>query len=169
MVGPLERLLWIVVWRTHGIGVGYRLVRCTMQIPSKFWVTLGDTYLDGGTISLHAISDAGERCEIRLNQHTWNAYENPGRLFFNDEIVEIRSDNETKIILLLEKAVFDSRVTEDNRLGLGKDGVKRLVKEVITFVKSAEYIDIAKNGVPERQPMSDADVADLVKHLLRPK
>ena len=41
--------------------------------------------LDGGTTSLFLISDEGNKCIVRLNQHQLDPSENPGRLYFYDE------------------------------------------------------------------------------------
>lgn len=122
-------------------------------------------------MELCAKTDTGEPCLIRLNQHTWNAYEYPSRLSFNDQMVEIRSKNEEKIIQLLKAAKIDQPEVESttdsnieaagNPLNLSDETIagleqwgdpketQRFREKIIEFVESEEYVEIARNGVPE--------------------
>ncbi|MEM7316609.1 MAG: hypothetical protein AAF497_26045, partial [Planctomycetota bacterium] len=75
-----------------------------MKLPARITLTDWGYALDGGSITLEAVTETGERCSIRLNQRVFDSYENPGRLLFDNELVEVRSSEEQRIVELLAAA-----------------------------------------------------------------
>lgn len=128
--------------------------------------------LDGGTTTLYAVTDKGHRCIIRLNQHAifddYSPSENdaPGRLLFNDSLIDVRSDSEGKLIDLLKGATLklisgdDLRGLSDNATTIvpvldgmtiadEKNTLKMCRDEIVEFVLSDAYIKIAQHGLPK--------------------
>ncbi|MCA8992888.1 MAG: hypothetical protein KDA88_12945 [Planctomycetaceae bacterium] len=140
-----------------------------MNIPQSITLTEAEFWFDGGTISLHAVTETGDECRIRLNQRMFDTYANPGRLCFNDRPVDIRSKAESEIVDLLKLAsvvpreapqkLTDERISP-NAIILGDD-IKDVVNSspgenllrhrdrIVAYVESDEYVQIAKNGVPK--------------------
>ena len=134
--------------------------------------------LDGGTSTLGAVTDDGYLCSIRLNQHVLagefplDAAVSPGRLFFEDSLIEVRSLQEKRLIDLLQSATIALVELEDPRrlaqtVPVDFDTIKALAvedvtlavedddnlldrsrDEIVAFVLSDEYVDIARNGLP---------------------
>lgn len=142
-----------------------------MQIPQSITLSASAYRLDGGTMTLHAVTEAGTKCTIQLNQRVFDSYADPGRLYFNEEPVEVRSDTETQIINLLRTASIaaikrqagppENRISK-NALILGDDikevmgnspenNLRKFRDDIIAFVESDEYVQIAKNGIPKRK------------------
>ena len=142
-----------------------------MQIPAQITLVNAYFYLDGGTIDLRAVGSDGVKHSIQLNQRAFgDSYTNPGRLVFNGELVEVRSDTELQIIQLLKAAEFDHAVRPGDREGQGtisenafvlSDDIKQLRdsspqqnllrfrNEIVAFVESEEYVRIATEGLPK--------------------
>ena len=130
--------------------------------------------LDGGTTTLYAVTDDGHRCEIRLNQHALagdyplNEGHAPGRLLFNDSPVGVRSEQEARLLDLLNDSAFALIKPEDlraliksaavdpamlNRMAI-EDEKHRLAtfrNEMVAFVLSDAYVDIASHGLLEAE------------------
>jgi len=132
------------------------------KLPSAIRLTDGGAYLDGGTLSFDAISDAGEHVKIRLNQHMLDGTRNPGRLVYNGKIVDVRSEFESLLLSLLEAAEIEIEQgphpdTTHNYIGPPVEIIKAENKEkircinefrslLIDFVRSERYIECSKNG-----------------------
>ncbi|MEM6474471.1 MAG: hypothetical protein AAF802_33370 [Planctomycetota bacterium] len=127
--------------------------------------------LDGGTSTLGAVTDDGYLCSIRLNQHSLagefplDTDASPGRLFFNDALIDVRSSEEKHLIDLLRRASVASvklgelrRLAQDLPIDYGiigalavdddDDLLERSRDEIVVFVLSDAYVDIARNGIP---------------------
>lgn len=119
--------------------------------------------LDGGTTTLFLVTESGQKCIVRLNQHQFPHTQDPGRLFFNDEIVDVRSPEEAKIIALLQAAEFDSvahgsvthsedisgrnaAVVSEMDVTEGDETFRRLRDSIVRFLLSDEYVAMAKRG-----------------------
>ena len=107
----------------------------------------GHHWTDGGTTALLANTDSGNECSIRVNQHIFNEYGNPGRLFFNNKIVDVRSEHETKIIQLLTHASFGPNHSEAGP----QERMQYYCDQMIQYLESDHYVDIATNGLPEQR------------------
>ncbi len=121
-------------------------------------------YFDGGTTTLYAVTDAGAKCTISLVQHMMRQYEDDGRLYFNTDLVEVRSTDESAIIDLLKTASVDliDLPDADSRnqvpdLILGddiknsvtssaEDNINKFRDKIISFVESDEYVRISQQG-----------------------
>jgi hypothetical protein len=142
-----------------------------MQLPTQITIVNSCFFLDGGTVILHAITTDGAKCEIQLNQRVFaEFYANPGRLYFNQELVEVRSADESRIVQLLKDATVKATVREPtptdnppiskNALILGDDirevlestpeeNLRRFRDQIVAFVESDEYVQIATHGLPK--------------------
>ena len=122
---------------------------------------------------LCAIADDGEEHSIRLNQRVFSDfYPNPGCLYFNDERVDVRSEEESRIVQVLKTASIESAIPEslqsrnapiskdalilsdDIRQFLKsspQDNLRRFRDEIVAFIESDEYVEIATNGLPKRK------------------
>ena len=93
-------------------------------------VTDGGFITDGGTMELYAVTESRRRCSIRLNQHTFfegyrlDSADAPGRLCFNDRLIDVRSADEHKLIQLLKDAKF---------LAVGIEGMQQLIDHDIVM------------------------------------
>jgi hypothetical protein len=101
---------------------------------------------DGGTTVLEASDEAGCEHVVMLVQHvspevTPHRDELPGRLYFDGELVPMRSDVETRVLALLRAAGTQSA-------GLLPDqdasDTRALLVSVIEFVESEEYLRFAE-------------------------
>jgi ribosomal protein L7/L12 len=125
--------------------------------------------LDGGTISLAAIDEAGEGHSIVLVQHrspgpSASGDAIPGRLYFDRALVPMRSELESQLLRLLRAAECLSSPGEEERGGraelspnavvLGEDirqmltrspedNLRALRAEVVSFVESEAYLFFA--------------------------
>ena len=140
-----------------------------MKLPSSITITDSAYWLDGGTTTLQGRTNAGEDCSIQLNQRVFDAYADPGRLLFNGNLVDVRSDKESQILDLLKNATIEIAKSErqaenkisKNALILGDD-IKKVLEntpeenlrqfrdEIIAYVESDQYVEIATNGIPSR-------------------
>jgi hypothetical protein len=140
-----------------------------VQIPSKITLVESSFWLDGGSVTLHALTEAGEPCRVHLSQRCFPD-SGAGRLFFNEELVDVRSDNESRIIALLREASIQLKREQpapSNELPISKnamilsDDIKEVLEstpeqnlrrfrdDIVRFVESDAYVDIAKNGLPK--------------------
>jgi len=140
-----------------------------VEIPSQITIVDSSFFLDGGTVVLHAVAVDGTKCSIQLNQRVFSEfYADPGRLFFNSERIEVRSDKESRIVHLLKTASIESAGKEPsadvgppiskNALILGDDireffesspqsNLERFRNQIEAFIESEEYVRIATCGL----------------------
>ena len=86
----------------------------SLRIPAKITIVGSRYYLDGGTVALLAITDEGNECTIQLNQSVFAGGDDPGRLLFNNELIEVRSAEEHQIVALLETAEIELEEEEES-------------------------------------------------------
>jgi hypothetical protein len=137
--------------------------------------------LDGGTTYLHATDESGREHTVLVVQHSFPEGSPsfdaiPGRVYFDSELVPIRSDIEARVLDLLRNA--DVRIEpppeipgairlSPNALILGDDireameggsgGIRYLVDRAIRFVESDDYLRF-----PERvEQAADSTLYDL--------
>jgi hypothetical protein len=141
-----------------------------MVLPTRLTVYSFAYALDGGTTVLRATDEAGREHGLTLVQHAFpqpspSLGAIPGRLYFDDELVPMRSDVETAVLVLLRGAEvrYSGLVPEHgeriqlspNALVLGDDirqvlardpeeNIRALVAEVIRFVESDHYLRFAE-------------------------
>ncbi|MCM2372194.1 hypothetical protein [Aporhodopirellula aestuarii] len=138
----------------------------SLENANKITLVYSSILLDGGTTTLYAIADSGQRCSVRLNQHVIETSADPARLFFNDELVEVRSEEERRILDLLKEADIHPLTPESVRQILASPAgskvelemfavdasdtiIAQLRDSVVTFVESDEYASVALNDLPE--------------------
>lgn len=138
-----------------------------MKLPETLEITSSCYLLDGGTTSLTCVDENGEEHNVLLAQHAFRdgaiGWE-PGRLYFDDEIIDVRSSEETRIVCLLENARIcfrdipvEGEVIElsENRLFLAKEveemmeakpnkNLGRLRDSVVAYVRSKAYLEFLK-------------------------
>ena len=106
-----------------------------MAIPKLQEVVRATFALDGGSIRLYILDDSGSIHQLELVQH--KILENStvkrrfGRLYLDDRLIEVRSDDEAALISFLQTAP-------------GIAGSQLEVKEVVTFLRSDEYVQLAR-------------------------
>lgn len=140
-----------------------------VTLPSRLTVHDAAYALDGGTTSLRARDEAGREHAVLLVQHSrpeaspsFDAV--PGRLYYDGELVPIRSALESGILSLLKSA--EVRYVEPHHQGeplqlspnaliLGddirdvltrgtEDNIRALTARVVGFVESDEYLRFAE-------------------------
>jgi len=142
-----------------------------VQIPSKITLVESSFWLDGGSVTLHAVTESGEKCRVHLCQRCFPGSD-AGRLYFNGERVEVRSDDERGIVALLRaapivlkrepRAPSSEPPISKNAMILSEDikevlestpeqNLRRFRDDIVRFLESDEYVDIAKNGLPNRK------------------
>lgn len=128
-----------------------------MKIPARLTVHDSAYFLDGGTISLRAIDEVGKPRRIMLMQRYFPS-PGSGQLFLDDELVPMRSPQETELLGVLRTAeiratpspIRGERLSE-NALILGDDiraamtrgpeeNLRAFLAEVIAFVASEDYL-----------------------------
>lgn len=106
-----------------------------MAIPKLQEVMRATFALDGGSICLYILDDSGSIHRLELVQHkilrNSTVERRYGRLYFDDRLIDVRSDDEAAIISFLQAA-------------RGIAGSQLEVKEVLTFVRSDEYVQLAR-------------------------
>ena len=133
------------------------------KLPNQIRLTGGGARLDGGTLTFHATTESGEHVKIRLNQHMLRGTENPGRLFYDGNIVDVRSDYENILLTLLETAEIQIDEgprpdTTPNYIGPPIEAIEswneektrwidEFRTELIDFVRSERYIEVSKHGI----------------------
>lgn len=141
-----------------------------MELPESITIVESSFMLDGGTTILHVVSAAGEGFRIRLNERMFDSF-NAGRLYFNDELIEVRSDEEAAIVDLLRNASIapkdrppassGNKISKDAMI-LGDDirevfesspeeNLRNFRDFIVEYVESPEYVQIAKHGPPKRE------------------
>ncbi|QDU55540.1 hypothetical protein [Aeoliella mucimassa] len=88
-----------------------------MQLPQTLTICGSKYFLDGGTTILEAIDPSGRERRVLLTQHVFPSHDEtrdfiPGRLFFDGELVEMRSNEEYQLLHLLRTADFSPKTTE---------------------------------------------------------
>ena len=98
---------------------------------------------------------------MQVRQSNIPDLDNAGRLFFRSELVELRSEEETRILALIEAA----ELSEDLlplKPGVipyspgpifGRQGLERIRQAILNYVRSEEYVDVWKNGPQDTRPM----------------
>ena len=140
-----------------------------MKLPTSITITDSAYWLDGGTTTLLGRTNAGEDFSIQLNQRVFDDYRHPGRLMFNGQLVDVRSDAESQILDLLKSAtieIVEHEATSENRICknpiiLGDDikqvmdnspeeNLRQFRDEITAYVESDEYVAIATKGIHAR-------------------
>jgi hypothetical protein len=138
-----------------------------MTLPSRLILYSCAYATDGGTQLLLATDEDGRQHSVRLNQHALpvsNPEDDqiPGRLYFDDKLIPIRSQAEANVLTLLRSAEIASPGFVKERsprpspmLVIGQD-IKdfleqtplearlAMTKAVIEFVESDEYLRFAE-------------------------
>ena len=139
-----------------------------MNFPTKFLLYDSAYFLDGGTTQLFFIDEQNKEHLVLLRQHAFVSYRKscpedlPGRLYFNENLIEIRSPEEKSLLTLLKSAdlqykrevgsssernPFPSNVNSDDIkeiLNQSPEENLRSLRNVIEFVESDEYISFAE-------------------------
>lgn len=139
-------------------------------LPTRLTIRNCAHALDGGTIWLEASDEAGSHREVELIQHASPASSAwpdriPGRLYFDGQLVPMRSGLETELLALLRSAevLYEPPVRpkevafklSPKRSVLGEDiremcarnpvdNQRALKAELIRFVESEQYIRFAE-------------------------
>jgi hypothetical protein len=143
-----------------------------MRIPDQFVVEDGAFATDGGSIYLHLSGLAGSTHKLVLWQHLFiddpDPDRLPGRLYFDDALVPVRSEPESQLLLTLRQARLNSPQAktadaEDSsrssaRLVVGRDiqdyqskidegpatALAHLVSELLKYVVSDAYVELVR-------------------------
>ncbi|MDW7691761.1 hypothetical protein R9C00_16550 [Flammeovirgaceae bacterium SG7u.111] len=116
-----------------------------INLQTNIIITELSAWMDGGSVTIKCQNSSGEEFEIEFVQNViWDWYEGhkiPGRIYFNNELVEQRSGLEEEIIQLLSKAEFKEKEPYD----------RQLLNEKIDYTNSEKYIeDQSKNKLIKR-------------------
>ncbi len=119
---------------------------------------------DGGSLAVDVIDSDGHKHWITLVQHVFlDGYavdRIPGRLYWNDELIGIRSAEESTLLASLESPLVDCSTdldpdaacdgheadAQDRKLVLDEitEDVSRCAEAIRTFVSSDRYLEIAE-------------------------
>jgi hypothetical protein len=138
-----------------------------MKLPETLEITNGCYLLDGGTTSLTCVDEDGEEHSVLLAQHAFRdeaiGWE-PGRLYFDNVIIDVRSADETRIVNLLQNAIIcyrngplEGKVIElsENRLFLANEveemmeakpneNLERLRDSMVAYIRSKAFVEFLK-------------------------
>lgn len=144
-----------------------------MNIPSSLVVTNCAYLTDGGSIYLDLIGTDGAKHTLLVPQHGVvenfrRLGKPPGALIFDDELLSVRGAEEAALVAALRSATYaESRSSQHEgitvaprteRIVIGDDlkeyvdaidkgpgaAMRLLVGRVLSFVGSAEYLEVAK-------------------------
>lgn len=140
-----------------------------MEIPEELVVEEGAYASDGGSTYLRVRDGQGTRHDIMLWQHMFTDAPDPGRLpgrlYFDDTLLAVRSDQERRLIQALRVARLDAPQTADRParergpgMVVGKDlqdynakiaegpaaALAHLVQGVVDWVESEAYVELAR-------------------------
>lgn len=112
-----------------------------MPLPSQLVIHESVLTMDGGTVTLLAKDEKGRDHTVRLVQHGFpgrsSGGEVPGRLYFDGELVPIRSEFESRVLSLLRAADVTDAGHLPNRVGWLSAG------RIVRYVESDEYLFFA--------------------------
>ncbi len=173
MVGP-------VFWSLKSEREGYvsedalKSIRgARMRGPDSFVILNGAFASDGGSIALHVRDSQGSEHSLLLQQHLLLHQENPsrlpGRLYYDNVLVPVRSEVESRILAALHEGDIESAAPEKNEDTEGRsnanpgmvvgDDIKEymskidqgpnaalahLVERLIEYVESSEYVELSR-------------------------
>lgn len=93
-------------------------------------------WMDGGSITIKCSNSEKKEYSIEIQQHmvleTSPEGKMPGRIYFNNKLVDERSDFEKSILLMLEKTI--SLAQSSNEISN-----KVIIQEKINYVRSGQY------------------------------
>lgn len=144
-----------------------------MEFPEKLTIIDGFYFTDGGSIVLIAEDPDSIRHQITLAQHRFLEIFDPnllpGRLYFNHQMVPVRSELEAKLINLVqnseivpveppERGKGGASISDGPMMVVGDDlkeyyakvaegkgeAIQHLIENLIDFVQSRKYVRIAK-------------------------
>jgi hypothetical protein len=142
-----------------------------MTFPTKLTLRESAYALDGGTTALMFVDEQDKEQTVVLNQHAYIPEPKyfdeglPGRLYFNETLIEVRSREEHFLLTLLKTAEVRYLPEDDfqgenielspNRAIFGDDlkqifnqtpeeNLRLMLKNVIDFVESDEYVTFAE-------------------------
>ena len=105
-----------------------------IDLQANVIITELSAWMDGGSLTIKRQNSSNEEFEIEFVQNVnWDLYDGhkiPGRVYFNNQLVEQRSVLEEKIIQLLNKAKFEDKGSYDSQL----------LKDWIDYTNSGNYI-----------------------------
>lgn len=146
-----------------------------MKVPANLTVVEGTYLTDGGSIWLRATDDSGNLHDVFLAQHRLPPWEGEkyiqGRLYFDGELVVVRSAQEARLVARLKAAPiaslesptekkaenrgvtvvigedlqeYHAKMAESKRAALGW-----LIERLVKFVGSKQYVKLAKKNQPK--------------------
>ncbi len=140
-----------------------------MKIVGQLTITDCAYAMDGGSKYLMTIDEKGNEFHFSLPQHhipaNFGQESLPGRLYINEKPIDVRSELEEELLNKLVESKIDCSESEEEdyplstqRIIFGKDiqdyfsaiekgsnfAIAYMVKEVIDFVKSDFYTELAK-------------------------
>lgn len=125
-----------------------------MRLPESVVFTDGSIRRPEDGIYLHGYSNTGEHVLVDIRQRNIPDLEWAGRLFFNRELVEMRSETESAVIALLAIAEFTDELRNDNDYipgpKFGRKVLEKIRNAIVQYVLSDEYVDIGTNGVEKK-------------------
>ncbi len=148
-----------------------------MKIPDLFSIEDASYAMDGGSIYLQVLDVEYHMHDVLLTQHMLPEWDDegrlPGRLYFDDEIIPVRSDSETALIRTLRSAsiprpgwlfqilrrfrrpkdqpknisIIGSDLKEYySAMSQGPDIATRyLIDRLVNYVESTDYASLAEN------------------------
>jgi hypothetical protein len=122
----------------------------SVTLPAAITIRNSAAAGDGGSLALVATDEHGKEHSVVLVQHAFAKFDTPsqaipGRLYFDGEIVEVRSRTEGALLELLRNA--DLRLNEEElRRGLAGGAEERrraTVQAIVDYVASVHSVAFA--------------------------
>jgi len=139
-----------------------------MELPRRLTLHDFDYLLDGGTVVLRGTDEAGRKHVVTLRAHMRASAADAGRLYFDGDLVAIRSAEESAVLQLLRAASLRCAAGPPPGIGpnmavcgddikqvLGRtveQNVRALTADVIGFVGSDGYIEFAEQVRKAQHP-----------------
>jgi hypothetical protein len=122
----------------------------SVTLPAALTICNSAAAADGGSLALLAVDEHGKEHSVVLVQHAFAKFDTPphsipGRLYFDGEIVEVRSTTEGALLELLRNA--DVRLNDEERrhgvAGGPEEARRATVQAIVDFVASVHYVAFA--------------------------
>lgn len=122
----------------------------SLTLPAALFIRNSAAAGDGGSLALSATDEHGKEHWVLLVQHAFAKFDTPpqsipGRLYFDGEVVEVRSTTEGALLELLRNS--DVRLDEAERrrdvAGRAEESSRSTVRAIVDYVASVNYVAFA--------------------------
>ena len=126
------------------------------QLPTQLDIFDGSPIREKEQMSVRAFDQHGHVVQIIVHQRNSALFPDPGRVFVDSYKIDLRSEDEARLIELLETASFNPLKDDDERIGFveivpqmnyTRTHLKILTATIVSYIQSDEYARIAELGL----------------------